>query len=250
MLYHQELTTIKMDQYQGSDVDKYRCFLSGEGEKNTTWKYGAPPNFDAVNKLFEEGRTKIWPKGSLEEQVQNLVKTWEMEMFYKVKPEDFKSVDVSKLIVSVNGGKNLTRQDVVNMVGGYNMFLQTTLPEKLRVYNPSDETVDSALEIFTGTFPRGFVLEVLEVYSGPPVIVYKFRHWGYMEGPFKGYQPTNEIVEIFGVSVIKLDEQFKIVKLEFFYDRGQLLAGLIKGGSVAATGEPSIDLSSSKCPLS
>lgn len=102
------------------------------------------------------------------------------------------------------GGKNLTRQDVVNMGGGYNMFLQTTLPENLRVYNPSDETVDSALEIFTGTFPRGFVLEVLEVYSGPPVIVYKFRHWGYMEGPFKGYQPTNELVEMFGVSVIKV----------------------------------------------
>ncbi|XP_076891234.1 pathogen-related protein-like [Bidens hawaiensis] len=171
-------------------------------------------------------------------------------MFYKVKPEDFKSADVTKLTVSVNGGKHLTRQDVVKMGGGYNMFLQTSLPKKLRIYNPSDETVDSALEIFTSTFPRGFVLEVLEVYSGPPVIVYKFRHWGYMEGPFKGYQPTNEIVEMFGVSIVKLDEQFKIVKLEFFYDRGQLLAGLIKGGSVAATGESSIDLSSSKCPLS
>ncbi|KAJ0778346.1 hypothetical protein HanLR1_Chr02g0070711 [Helianthus annuus] len=48
-----------MDQYKGSDVDKYRCFMSGEGEKNTTWKLGVPPNFDVVNKLFEEGRTKV-----------------------------------------------------------------------------------------------------------------------------------------------------------------------------------------------
>ncbi|KAJ0952999.1 hypothetical protein HanPSC8_Chr02g0078871 [Helianthus annuus] len=48
-----------MDQYKGSDVDKYRCFMSGEGEKNTTWKLGVPPNFDVVNKLFEEGRTKL-----------------------------------------------------------------------------------------------------------------------------------------------------------------------------------------------
>ena len=46
---------------------------------------------------------KIWPKGSLEEQVQNLVKTWEMEMFHKVNPQDFKAVDVTKLTVSVNG---------------------------------------------------------------------------------------------------------------------------------------------------
>ena len=48
-----------MEQFKGSDVDKYRCFMSGEGEKNTTWKYGAPPNYDAVNKLFEQGRTKV-----------------------------------------------------------------------------------------------------------------------------------------------------------------------------------------------
>ncbi|KAK1436415.1 hypothetical protein QVD17_02195 [Tagetes erecta] len=239
-----------MDQYKGSDVDKYRCFMSGEGEKNTVWKYGAPPNYDAVNKLFEQGRTKIWPRGSLEEQVQNLVKTWEMEMFHKVNPQDFKAVDVTKLTISVNGGKLLTPKDVAKIGGGYNMFLQTSFPEQLRVYNPNEETVDSAHKIFTTTFPRGFVLEVLEVYAGPPVIVYKFRHWGYMEGPFKGHQPTNEMVEMFGVSIFKLDERFKVVKIEFFYDRGQLLAGLIKGGSVASIDNSSVDLPSSNCPFS
>ncbi|XP_071717614.1 pathogen-related protein-like [Rutidosis leptorrhynchoides] len=238
-----------MEQYKGSDVDKYRCFMSGEGEKNTTWKHGSPPNFDAANKLFEEGRTKIWPEGSLEEQVQTLVKTWEMEMFHKVNPQDIKAVDVTKLTVSVNGRKPLTPQEVAKMGGGYNMFLQTSYPEQLRLYNPSEETADTALEIFTTTFPRGFVLEVLEVYSGPPVIAYKFRHWGYMDGPFKGYQPTNEIVEMFGVSVLKLDEQYKIVKIEFFYDKGELLAGLIKGGRVTTTGDSTIDLGSSRCPL-
>lgn len=39
--------------------DKYRYYLDGEGEKNTKWKYGAPPNYDVVNKLFEQGRTKV-----------------------------------------------------------------------------------------------------------------------------------------------------------------------------------------------
>ncbi|KAI7753172.1 hypothetical protein M8C21_020277 [Ambrosia artemisiifolia] len=239
-----------MDRFKGSDVNKYRCFMSGEGEKNTTWKYGAPPNFDVVDQLFEEGRTKIWPPGSLEEQVQNLVKTWEMEMFHKVNPQDFKAVDVTNLTYSVNGGKSLTPKDVVKIGGGYNMFLQTSLPEQLRLYNSDKETVDSAKEIFATTFPRGFALEVLEVYSGPPVIAYKFRHWAYMEGPFKGYQPTNELVEMFGVSIIKLNEQFKIVGIEFFYDKGELLASLIKGGRVAATGDSAIDLPSSKCPFS
>ncbi|XP_023759493.1 pathogen-related protein [Lactuca sativa] len=240
-----------MDQYKGSDVDKYRSFMSGEGEKNTTWKYGAPPNYDAVNKLFEEGRTKIWPTGSLGEQVQNLVKTWEMEMFNKVNPQDYKSVDVTKLTISVNGRKPLKLEDVAKIGGGYNMFLQTSLPEDLRLYNPSDETVDTAQKIFTTTFTRGFVLEVLEVYSGPPVIAYKFRHWGYMEGPFKGLQPTGEIVEMIGVSTFELDEQFKIVKIQFFYDRGEFLAALIKGGSaVTTTQDSTIGVGSSRCPFS
>lgn len=39
--------------------DKYRDHIYGEGEANTVWKYGTPPNYDAVNKLFEEGRTHV-----------------------------------------------------------------------------------------------------------------------------------------------------------------------------------------------
>ncbi|KAJ0941269.1 hypothetical protein HanRHA438_Chr02g0092621 [Helianthus annuus] len=104
-----------MDQYKGSDVDKYRCFMSGEGEKNTTWKLGVPPNFDVVNKLFEEGRTK----------------------------------------------KPLTPKGVAKIGGGYNMFLQTSLSQNLRMYDYSEETVDTAHKLFTTTFPRGFAVEIL-----------------------------------------------------------------------------------------
>jgi hypothetical protein len=39
--------------------DKYRSFIHGEGEKNTVWRLGTPPNYDVVNKLFEEERTKV-----------------------------------------------------------------------------------------------------------------------------------------------------------------------------------------------
>jgi hypothetical protein len=37
--------------------DNYRSYLSGEEVKNTKWRFGVP-NYDVVNKLFEEGRTK------------------------------------------------------------------------------------------------------------------------------------------------------------------------------------------------
>ncbi|GER27337.1 pathogenesis-related family protein, partial [Striga asiatica] len=47
----------------------------------------------------------IWAPGPLEEKVQNIVKTWEMEMFHKVDFDDLKSVDPIKyrsaLMVSI-----------------------------------------------------------------------------------------------------------------------------------------------------
>ncbi|KAI3987646.1 hypothetical protein MKX01_001065, partial [Papaver californicum] len=85
--------------------------------------------------------------------------------------------------------------------GGYNSLLQTLLPEKYRLYNPAEETTDSAHVAFTTTFPCGFAVEILQVYSGPPVIVYKFRHWGFNEGPFKGHAPTGEKVEFYGMGI-------------------------------------------------
>ncbi|GAB4861157.1 hypothetical protein Ancab_036314 [Ancistrocladus abbreviatus] len=143
--------------------DKYRSFIHGEGEKDTLWRFGAPPNYDVVNKLFEEGRTKIWPAGSLEEKVQNLVKTYEMEIFHKTRLEDFKSVDPHKFTFSVNGGRALSLEGIGQLGGGYNAFLQTSLPEDLRVYDPAAETAESSHRAFTTAFPRGFALEVLQV---------------------------------------------------------------------------------------
>ncbi|XP_020271358.1 pathogen-related protein-like [Asparagus officinalis] len=210
--------------------DIYRSFIYGEGEKDTQWRHGAPPNFDVVNKLFEEGRTQEWPEGSLEEKVQRLVKSWEMEMFHKIRPQDLKTVNLDKFRFCLNGGKILTIQDIKEMGGAYNAFLQTTLPENLRIYDPTKETRESAHEIFNTVFPRGFAFEILHVYSGPPTIVYKFRHWAFMEGPFKGLAPTGDKVELFGISIFKIDKDMKIENVEFFYDGNAFLAGFLSGG--------------------
>lgn len=129
--------------------------------------------------------------------------------------------------------------------GGYNPLLQTSLPQKLRAYNPDEETADSSHKVFTTTFPRGFALEILQVYSGPPLIVFKFRHWGYMEGPFKAHAPTGDKIELFGMAIYNLDENKKIVKVEFFYDPAELLGGLIKGPHLDRTVEESV----SSCPI-
>lgn len=38
--------------------DKYRPILQEEPEK-VQWRHGGPPRYDDVNRLFEEGRTKV-----------------------------------------------------------------------------------------------------------------------------------------------------------------------------------------------
>lgn len=40
-------------------MDKYRTYMYGEGEKNTSWRHGEPPGYEVVNKLFEEERTMV-----------------------------------------------------------------------------------------------------------------------------------------------------------------------------------------------
>ncbi|KAL3735529.1 hypothetical protein ACJRO7_024623 [Eucalyptus globulus] len=194
--------------------DKYRSYLN-EGESITNY---------------------------LEEKVQNLVKTWEMEMFHKLCPDDYKTADPKKLTLSLNG-KPRAWQMWANLEG---FFLQTALPKNLRFHNPKDETLNSALVAFTTTFPRGFAIEVLQVYSGPPVIACKFRRWGYMEGPFKGHAPMGEMVQFFGIRILELDENAKIVKVEFFFNHGELLGGLMQGVTLQSSDE---EASATSCPF-
>jgi hypothetical protein len=52
-----------------------------------------------------------WPKGSLEETVQNAIKTWEMELSHKIRFSEFKSINRGKFTLSVNGRKPFSGSD-------------------------------------------------------------------------------------------------------------------------------------------
>ncbi|XP_008792335.1 pathogen-related protein [Phoenix dactylifera] len=236
--------------------DQYRSYLVGEEGDDTHWRLGSPPTYDLVNKLFEEGRTKVWPKGSLEEKVQNAIKTWEMEFSHKTRLEDFKTINREKFKFIVNGRQALSAEETLKL-GSYNALLQNSQPEE------DLESFESSHELFRTAFPRGFAWEVLHVYSGPPVIVLKFRHWGYMEGPYKGHAPTGEKVEFYGMAILKVDEHLRAEELEIYYDPAELIGGFLKGpllspsehlqvaatsGEVAATGSSSGAATSRACP--
>lgn len=98
----------------------------------------------------------------------------------------------------------MTPAESAKLGGSYNIFLQTSLPKDVRLYNPDEETFESSQKLFRSIFLRGFAIEILHVYSGPPEIAYKFRHWGYMEAPFKGHAPTGQLVELFGIGTFEV----------------------------------------------
>jgi predicted ester cyclase len=110
------------------------------------------------------------------------------------------------LHLSCNVNFLLSGEETLSM-GSYNALLETSMPAELcpkGYYNSKEETFESSHDVFRLAFPRGFAWEVLEVYSGPPAVAFKFRHWGHMEGNFKGHAPTGEKVEFIGTAVLKV----------------------------------------------
>ncbi|KAJ1441652.1 NTF2-like domain superfamily [Sesbania bispinosa] len=209
--------------------DKYRSFLHDEAD-SIQWRHGGPPTYDVVNQLFEEGRTKEWPEGSLEEIVQNAVKSWEMELSHKTRLQDFRTLNPEKFKLFVNGREGLSAEETLSL-GSYNALLKSSLPEDFKPYNSDEETFESSHEVFRSAFPRGFAWEVIKVYTGPPEIAFKFRHWGFFEGPFKGHAPNGKMVQFYGLGTLKVDDSLKVEEVEIYYDPAELFGGLLSEDS-------------------
>lgn len=78
------------------------------------------------------------------------------------------------------------------------------MPNEFKYHKEDEETFESSHNAFWSAFPRGFAWEVINVYTGPPVVTYKFRHWGFFEGPFKGHAPTGEMIQFYGIGIMKV----------------------------------------------
>ncbi|CAK9324354.1 unnamed protein product [Citrullus colocynthis] len=234
--------------------DKYRVSLHLE-DPTTQWRYGNPPNYETVNKLFEDGRTKVWPKESLEETVQNIIKSVQMEFAYKTRLQDFKAINTQKCNIFVNGREGLPGEEILKL-GGINALLKNSLPDELHYFKVEEETQESAYNDFKTCFPRGFAWEVIQVYSPPPLIAYKFRHWGFFEGPYKNYPPTGELVQFYGMGTLKVDESMKVEEAHIYYDPAELFGGLLKRKNTASqsktqhNNDKDLDASVATCPFS
>ncbi|BDA66801.1 hypothetical protein CAL7716_009670 [Calothrix sp. PCC 7716] len=128
--------------------------------------------------------------------------------------------------MSTNGGASYTVNDIVQS-GTYKLLIGDTT-----YYKASEENFETSTKLFHNAFPNGFLWEVLEVYSAPPLITFKWRHWGHFEGKYKNYQPTGETIEIIGVSVAHVSEDLQLLSLEHYYDNTKFLDQLTKQNSL------------------
>ncbi|MBK1988196.1 SnoaL-like polyketide cyclase [Sphaerospermopsis aphanizomenoides BCCUSP55] len=190
------------------------------------WRYQTPPDYTRSNENLAQESTCNHLEGTLEALVQNLVRTFEMEVSFKSNPQQWLSVVTDKFRVSTNGGKEYTAADL-SAQGTYNLFMADS-----EHYKASEESFESSAKIFHSTFPQGFPWEVLEVYSGPPNVAFKWRHWGHFRGAYKDFAPTGETVEIIGMSVAHVTDDLKILSVEHYFDNNLFLEKLTAGGKL------------------
>ena len=61
-------------------------------------------------------------------------------------------------------------------------------------------------ELFHNSF-AAFPWEVLEVFTGPPVVAFSWRHWGHFTGSFKGNKGKGELIEVFGWATAEVNDK-------------------------------------------
>ncbi|MEU7820707.1 SnoaL-like polyketide cyclase [Catellatospora sp. NPDC049111] len=193
----------------------------------SAWRDGKTPDYHLSHEVMPGQRSTQHAPDSLEAIVESIVQVFEMEVSYKKDPATWVSMVTEHFRTNVNGGAWASAQDIAD-IGSYNILIGDS-----PFYRSGQESFDSSHHIFHKAFPGGFYWEVLEVISPPPVVTFKWRHWGAFEGEYHGHQPDGKTIEMFGISVAKVSDDLKLVEVEHYYDPNQFLGKLTGGCPVA-----------------
>lgn len=107
-------------------------------------------------------------------------------------------------------------------------------------YSPANSDFSSSHKTFKRMMPT-FAWEVLEVYSGPPVVSFRWRHWGVMKNDYVGFNDKGEkvtakahggTIDIQGVTVAYVNDQLKVEKLETWFDSMEMFRQIAPQGIV------------------
>jgi hypothetical protein len=170
------------------------------------WREGEP-DYHLSATVMPGERTHQFQSDSLEGIVESLVQAFEMEVSHKADPASWVSMVTEKFRTNVNGGPWVDAAGIAEM-GSYNVLIGDS------IFYKKDESFESSHVVFHRSFPGGFFWEVLEVLSPPPVVTFKWRHWGAFTGEYNGFAPTGEKIEMFGISVAKLSDDLRLLDVD------------------------------------
>ncbi|CAF1160392.1 unnamed protein product [Didymodactylos carnosus] len=199
-----------------------------EKSTNIVWRRG-PPDYSRANSCFHKYKSTNHPVGSLESIVQNIIKNWEKEVSHKTDPKQWRTVDLSNYSFPCNGGPKYSGYEMVKQ-GTYNALIGETT-----YYNSAAISFEESHLAFNRALGEGFGWELLELYSGPPVVSFKWKHFGRMTNSFScpglsgliyKADPTNKMVNLFGMCIIRVTEDLRIQDVQIFYDPNQLFTQL------------------------
>ncbi|KAK6085798.1 Pathogen-related protein [Seiridium cupressi] len=214
---------------------------------DATWRYGKPPDYSNTRRVFSETKQKSHAPDSLEDLVQNLVKNWEIEASFKTSVSEWRTVDPSTYTFAINGGPPQSAEHMLKL-GTYNAIIAPN-----EYYSPKHSDFASSHKTFKRMMPT-FAWEVLEVYSGPPVVAFRWRHWGTMKEDYVGWNHNGEkvtakahggLIDIQGVTVTHLNEKYQITKLETWFDPVDMLRQIAPEGIVTKE----VAAAAARCPV-
>ncbi|KFZ06033.1 hypothetical protein V501_07791 [Pseudogymnoascus sp. VKM F-4519 (FW-2642)] len=201
-------------------------------DTGANWRYGQPPDYSGTRKVYGETKTKNHEPGSLPFLVENLVKNWEIEASFKTSISDWRTIDHSNYTFSVNGGPPQSAEHMLS-VGTYNAIIAPN-----EFYSPEHADFASSHKTFKRMMPA-FAWEVLEVYSGPPLVAFKWRHWGEMKRDYvslndKGEKVTvpahGATIDIQGVTIARVNASMQIQSIETFFDPLEMFRQIAPNG--------------------
>jgi len=201
-------------------------------DDSTNWRYGKAPDYSNTRKVYEQTKTKSHEAASLPNLVENLVKNWEVEASFKTNIDDWRTIDRPNYTFTVNGGPPQSAEHMLK-VGTYNAIIAAN-----DFYSPENSDFSSSHKTFKRMMPT-FAWEVIEVYSGPPVVAFKWRHWGVMKNDYVGFNDKNEkvrvkahgkTIDIQGITVAKVDDKVRLQSVETWFDPMEMFRQIAPSG--------------------
>lgn len=204
------------------------------GDKDAKWRYGRAPDYSKTRKVFAESKQMNHEALSLPDLVQNLVKNWEVEASFKPNIDDWRTIDRANYSFAINGGEPEGAEAMLK-VGTYNAIIAAN-----EYYSPEYSDFASSHKTFKRMMPT-FAWEVLEVYSGPPTVSFRWRHWGQMKNDYVGINNKGEKVtakahggpiDVQGVTVATVNEKLQLQSVRTWFDPMDMFRQIAPNGVV------------------